>query len=127
MRTFTICWIVAAVVSPSLAKAGGDVEFQLHGDATISNKIDGSLLEQPAMKLVDREWNAPGIEQAAQPLPPLAQDDQQPNLRFHLVGDGPYWLDNVAWPRTRELFHAAAEYQYFSMNIAIEKSSPDLY
>lgn len=109
MRTIFGATILAAASVASQALAG-DVAYELEVskiNAAYANDAAG----QSTVELVDREWAAPGIEQADYPLPPAQAFDfaSKRVFRIHFDGDGPYWLDDVIWPRTRAMFHQVEE------------------
>lgn len=109
MKAILLTTILAATFVASRALAG-DVAYELAVskiDAAYANDAVG----QSAIELVDREWAAPGIEQADFQLPPAQTFDfaSKRVFRIQFDGDGPYWLDDVIWPRTRAMFHQVEE------------------
>ena len=103
LRSFvlsTICFI------PTTGTAS-DVGYQLNNKALTA--LEGPKATDPApIAIIDRVWASPGIEQAYGDLTPAREFDFAAPTRFRIVhadeDEGPQWLDNVAWPRTRELY-----------------------
>jgi hypothetical protein len=96
----TICFI------PSIGVAF-DVGYQLN-DKPLAALEEPKAADPVAIAITDRVWAAPGIEQAFSDLAPAREFDFAAPMRFRIVhvgeSEGPQWLDDVAWPRTRELY-----------------------
>lgn len=93
-----------------------DVGYQL--DAKPLAAAEESNVEEPfAIEFKERVWSVPGIEQTSKDLlPPKKFDFKAPKQFYleaadacrtntsYLISGGPEWLDDVAWPLTRELY-----------------------
>lgn len=106
MPTKLVLLIAASFGVPTLARAAADVAYQFELQVSTSN-VDSDSIKVGSIGLQDRTWATPGVEQATLPLGPAKQFDFATACpRPHnLFGDGPYWLDDVCYPLTRELFH----------------------
>jgi hypothetical protein len=105
MKTQIVTWVFATVC---LARVGAasDVGFQLETEKLQTFK-ESTNSESPNVELLDRVWAAPGVEQAYSTLPPARKFGVQSKRRLRIEGmpgDAPEWMDDIAWPRTRELF-----------------------
>jgi hypothetical protein len=110
-----LVWLFAAIaIIPSPAKAGIDVTFQFELQVPTSN-TDAESLKLGSVEIQDRIWATPGVEQASLPLMSAKPFDFTTRFHFHFDGDGPYWLDNVCFPLTRQLFHQCERYPNFSV------------
>ena len=106
MRIRTICWMMAIAFAQQ-GWAGGNVDYQL--DAAKLAAADAPSIDSPAgAPLKDREWVTPGVEESDCPLEQACASDFGGPRKFRLVAEGtsegPSWLDDVAWPRTRQMF-----------------------
>jgi hypothetical protein len=91
-----------------------DIEYKLK-DLAIEKVNEQEQAKPLTIAFKDRVWAAPGIEQAnAELAPPRAFDFKGPRQIWiesaHGCGrvmqsEGPQWLDEVAWPRTREMYY----------------------
>lgn len=106
MRAIQLAAFVAIGFVASLGEAT-DVAFKLDVEnfAAVS---ETTLIRPPAIAISDCVWAAPGIEQSTRTLLPPRKFDfaAPPRLRIvHSMDDaGPEWLDDAAWPLTRELY-----------------------
>ena len=121
MPTKTICWMIVIAFAQQ-GWAGGNVGYQL--DAAKLEADAPSIDLQVGVPLKDREWVTPGIEESDYPLDqPCAFDFCGPR-KFRLVAEGmsegPSWLDDVAWPRTRQMFRPTCEVFSFG-GIALQR------
>jgi hypothetical protein len=95
-----------------------DERFVARPEASIS-------IEPGEFKIADRAWAAPGVEQSSKDLLPPVDFDYTgaPRLRIEAAEEcsdtgtrlryphvGPEWLDDVAWPLTRELYGLGRPY-----------------
>ena len=106
--------VLSAVCFAPTTLVAADVVYKLECDRLSFTKKPSGF-PPTGSALVDREWVAPGIEQSSiDLLPPRKFDFSEPR-RFHLenapdtpwphiTDGGPEWLDDVAWPLTRELY-----------------------
>jgi hypothetical protein len=95
-------------LTPQQGWAGGDVGYEL--DTMKLEMADKQNSTQPtALEFKDRTWATPGVEESDYPLERSSKFDFHTSQRLRLVfkgeDEGPSWLDDVAWPRTRQLFH----------------------
>jgi hypothetical protein len=112
MRTqLVVAWAICAIASTSQA---ADIEYRLN--ITDLKEVEQAPILQPlSIKLVDRAWSTKGVEQTCRPPEPPRKFEFK--VTFPFCGrpvvalgrewenvDGPHWLDNVAWPLTREMF-----------------------
>src|SRR4051794_24796240 len=90
----------------TFARAGADVTYQLELQVSASN-VDCDAPKLGSIEFQDRTWATPGVEQTTLPLDPARPFDfvRHSQHRLHMDGDGPYWLDDVCFPLTRQLFH----------------------
>lgn len=103
---------------------GNDVCYKLNADALNAAETNVSLAP-PAIVISDRVWAAPGVEQTTEDLLPPVKFDitGKPRLRIEASEDcrdigtlmryphvGPQWLDDVAWPLTRQLYGLGRPY-----------------
>jgi hypothetical protein len=108
-------WMLLFAFSPTIETAA-DVDYQL--DMTSLTLGDSPPFDEVRpIEFEERVWSAPGIEQTSQELlPPKKFDFQAPKqLRIeaadgyrggtgYLISGGPEWVDDAAWPLTRELY-----------------------
>jgi hypothetical protein len=110
--------IVVGMMLATQFAYSADVAYQLN--TVIMQASEPSKIVEPAkLAIVNREWAVPGVEQSSQDLLPPAKFPYTgpPRLRIEASEDcrdadtclryphvGPQWLDDVAWPLTRELW-----------------------
>ena len=122
---------VVFAASCLLARAGwsDDVSYKLDLNES-NNTVTTASLDLPKIAIADRAWAAPGIEEArSELLPPRPFDLGEAKaieryqiersvsisgFKVHSQGprEGPQWIDEVAWPRTRELYGLGQTCQY---------------
>lgn len=95
-------FVVLSIAAPRAL--AGDVAYQLE-TTRFSTHEEPQELRPTTIELTDRVWAVPGIEESQKPLEPVRTFDFLTARQFRIDGDGPEWLDGIAWPRTRELFH----------------------
>lgn len=105
MRARIVGLLLAMNFMPQFGSAT-DVGYRLetHCFTAIDEPKVGEL---SSIEIKDRVWAAPGIEDSFRQLEPPRIFDFQAKQRFRIEGPGgspPDWLDDVAWPRTRELW-----------------------
>ncbi len=116
--------VIVFATSCLLASDGwsDDVKYKLNADKLNCTETETSVsLASPAIVISDRVWAAPGVEQSSKELLPPVKIDftEPPRIRIVASEDcrdigtrlcyphphvGPEWLDDVAWPLTRELY-----------------------
>ena len=115
MEAIAFGWMLLFAFSPTIETAA-DVGYQL--DTKSLTPVDlPQFVEVRPIEFEERVWSAPGVEQTSMELlPPKKFDFQTPKqLRIefddryrggggYLIGGGPEWLDDAAWPLTRELY-----------------------
>ena len=118
-------FVTAFIATPATA---GDVAFNLEITVPATNS-EAVSIEPPGISIANREWATPGIEQSTVDLlPPQKFDFAAPRQRFRIeynsgrlwipaAGQGPQWLDDVAWPLTRQLFGAGCRDASFGRTI----------
>ena len=115
---------LASIVLGSLLTApfaySAEVACQLDTKSLSANESTKTVEPAP-LAIVNREWAIPGVEQTSKDLLPPVKIDiaSPPRLRFCIESAedctdvatclryprvGPEWLDEVAWPLTRELY-----------------------
>jgi hypothetical protein len=112
----------ASIVLGSLLAA----QFACAADVTYKLDTKGLTADEPTQKaepakltIVNREWAVLGVEQTSQDLLPPVKFPCTGPPRIHIEASedcrdigtclrypylGPEWLDDVAWPLTRELY-----------------------
>lgn len=113
MRMLIVCWILVVSLAAHHARAGGDVDYQLDAKSFAATEEIAGTLRTP-IEFKDRAWAVPGVEESDIRLD---RSENTGYLRSHRLQrirleregtcDGPSWLDDVAWPRTRQMFHRA--------------------
>jgi hypothetical protein len=122
MLARTICTISFAFAFIPIAGFAGDVAYRLDTHA-LTPPDESKVLNLQGLQLRDRVWAAPGIEEANSELEPPQKFDYKSAQRIHIVHatgsrpmfnhaceDGPAWLDEVALPRTREMYGLGRNY-----------------
>jgi hypothetical protein len=122
MRTQIVAWMLTALCVAQVSVAS-DVGYELETESlkSVQEQSDG---ETPRIQLQDRVWAAPGVEQAHSKLPPRRTFGFQSEQRFRIEGmpgDGPEWVDDIAWPRTRELFGRSIEEPFYCGGIVLAR------
>ncbi len=113
MRALTSFTLFAACFAPNVGWAA-DVVYKLNADPLVPRE-EPSISQPAALAIVEREWAAPGVDQSSIDLLPPRKFDFTAPRRFclenapdtpwpHITDGGPQWLDDAAWPLTRELF-----------------------
>jgi hypothetical protein len=115
MLTRSISWLLSVTCLPLIVMAD-DVAYRLDTNA-LTMTYTSAVIRTDSIQFQDRVWAVPGIEQATIELdPPQAFDFKRPARirierapgcrdRFgHECAGGPDWLDDVALPRTREMY-----------------------
>ncbi len=99
MRTiFASVLVVLSIAAPRAL--AGDVAYQLETTAVNAAIVRGSVTPN-VIEVRDRIWEVGGVEDSQQVL----EDPKKfGSLTAQQFRTGPTWLDEVAWPRTRELF-----------------------
>ena len=109
-------WLFAAIFFVArLAHAGDEVSYQLELQTTAIN-VDNDSITRDSITLQDRTWATPGVEQSTSPLLPPRTFSFTEGPRFRIepsegcrcdfqYSSGPEWLDDAAWPLTRELWN----------------------
>lgn len=122
-----LVWLFAAItLIPTHVRAGTEVAYQFELQIPTSN-TDGEAPRLGSVELQDRTWATPGVEQATCPLIPAKPFNfASPQPRFHFDNDGPYWLDDVCFPLTRQLFHQCERYPNFSVVLCASEYVPHL-
>lgn len=107
----------------------GDVDFKL-GIKESAAVSESTTIRPPTIVVADRVWAAPGVEQTTNELSPPTKCDFTIRQRFRIemaegcrsAGlntmrcGGPDWLDDVAWPLTRELYGLGQSGEVFCQN-----------
>jgi hypothetical protein len=131
MRIIPFVAISAVGFVASLGLAS-DVAYRL-GIENLPRVEEPTAIQPPAIKFADRVWSTPGVEQTSKELLPpqkfdltaprafririeAAEDCRDVGLNCRYPHGGPEWLDDVAWPLTRELYGLGfpASYEYDS-------------
>jgi hypothetical protein len=117
---------IALILVDVIASAGlaSDVVYTLDNESFA--RSEASISIQPGeFKIADRAWAAPSVEQTSEHLlPPVnfdfaaaprvhietAEDCTGSGTRLRYPHVGPEWLDDVAWPLTRELYGLGRPY-----------------
>jgi hypothetical protein len=117
MRIKLASIVLGAVLAPQFAYSA-DIAYQLE-TANLATSEPTKMAEPVKLAIVNREWAVPGVEQTSQDLlPPIKLPYVgTPRVRIEASEDcrvadtclryphvGPQWLDDVAWPLTRELW-----------------------
>jgi hypothetical protein len=120
-----VCYIASSGFS-------SDVAYKL--DESTFARPEASISIHPCeFTIVDRTWAAPGVEQSSQDLLPPIKFDFDAAPRIRIVHDAvctdtslrldhphlqvrPEWLDDVAWPLTRELYGLGRPYDGWDNN-----------
>jgi len=126
MRTLRSIVLSAYCFIPIVGVAS-DINYQLNNKALVAVE-ESKLPDSVEVSITDRVWAAPGIEQSNNELLPPRQFDladvkaaehfqnEHPTIRggrafcHHDPCEGPQWIDEVAWPRTRELYGLGQPY-----------------
>src|SRR4051794_19877705 len=106
------CGLLLTMTLLSQLVSATDVGYELSTDDLAS--IDPTQSMEPAkITFVNRTWAASGIEQADRVLLPPQKFGARKPVTFRIeVGEvrgssddtRPQWLDEVAWPRTRDMY-----------------------
>jgi hypothetical protein len=126
MRTQLASIVLAMQLTAGIAYSA-EVDYQFQADSLAA--LEKPKTAEPlTIAFVDRVWATPGVEQSSENLlPPIKIDfENSPRFRgFRIeasedcrdVGTclrysrvGLEWLDDVAWPLTRELYHLGRPY-----------------
>ncbi|MFO0792423.1 MAG: hypothetical protein U0805_23425 [Pirellulales bacterium] len=110
MKTILVPTILAAAFVASRALAA-DVAYELDMPKLEAMRASDDS-EAAAVEVVERAWAAPGVEESDDRLPPAHKFDFTASShvkRLQFSGDGPSWLDDVIWPRTRAMYHPNGE------------------
>lgn len=99
MRTILASILVSLFIAASRALAG-DVAYQLETTTVNAAIVRGSVTPN-VIEVLDRIWEVGGVEDSQQVLEAPKKFESLTAQQFRT---GPTWLDEVAWPRTRELF-----------------------
>jgi hypothetical protein len=95
-----------------------DVAYQL--ELTDNAVVDTPRIDRSSIEIKDRVWTAPGIEEAYGLLETPRTFDFSAKQRFRIEGRGslpPQWLDDAAWPRTRELWGLGISNTYYDLRM----------
>jgi hypothetical protein len=106
-------YCLVAILGGSLAQRclTADVVYELSTNS-IDQPLNAREFMQPVeLRVKDRVWSAPGIEESTKSLEPHQVFDFRTACQKSRIDDsdsaGPRWLDDVVWPRTRELWDQA--------------------
>jgi hypothetical protein len=120
MRAGAFVPFVAIAVLPRVGIAT-DVGFKLDARNFTAIEFEEPKREElTGIEIRDRVWAAPGIEEAYGPLEPPRKFDFSAKQRFRIEGRGslpPQWLDDAAWPRTRELWGLGISNTYYDLRM----------
>jgi len=113
MLARTIWTFTLALAFMPKAAVAGDVAYRLDTQALVAAD-ESKMLKLEGIELRDRVWAAPGIEETNSELDPPQKFDGKAAERIRIVhrGEttGPVWLDEVALPRTREMYGLGRNY-----------------
>jgi hypothetical protein len=103
MQSGLLCWMLLFAHTPMPGTAA-DVGYQLDVKAIAAS--DG-IQAAPVLPIEfeERVWTASGVEQATEHLPLIPPFVDRWDFRTESADQVPSWLDDVAWPLTRQLFH----------------------
>lgn len=110
MQTLRAALLSALCLIPSISLAS-DVDYQLNNNA-LTTINQPKTPEPPALSIVDRAWNVPGVEQS------LEENELVEKSGLHLRLETsfcarlsptrnvslPQWINELVWPLTRELW-----------------------
>jgi hypothetical protein len=126
MQTQLASIVLAMQLTAGIAYSA-DVDYQIQADSLAPLENPKSA-EPLTIAFVDRVWATPGVEQTSKDLlPPVKIDIEHPprfrGIYIEAAEDcrdtgtcrryphvGPGWLDEVAWPLTRELYGLGRPY-----------------
>jgi hypothetical protein len=96
-----------------------DVGYQMN-DSPVAAFEEPKLDKPFAIVITDRVWAAPGVEQST-----FRYDFKNPT-RSHIEADGRRagdcaWLDDAAWPLTRELYRLKRDDEVFCPDVCQQK------
>jgi hypothetical protein len=117
--------IMFALSAGAACPASADVEYKLSVDA-LATQPGTEVGELVGFEFDDRTWAVKGVEESDRPLPhPSWSETQTHAPRFRCEPAGgchtsylvqqpyrPNWLDEVAWPRTRQWFHRHEQMEF---------------
>jgi hypothetical protein len=112
----SFCWIICL----SRIALAADVEYRL--DMADLAAYDSPAASEPAaIRIAERSWSTPGVEESTTRPAPVPPYDWRPSVvQFKFPGEPPHWLDDALWPRTREMFYRTEIHeQVFSFNFAL--------
>lgn len=99
MRSVLASILVVLCIAAPRAPAG-DVAYQLE-TTSVNAAIVRDSVAANEIEVRDRIWEISGVEDSQHVLEPPKMFGSLTPEQFRT---GPTWLDEVAWPRTRELF-----------------------
>lgn len=106
MHQIGFWWMLSLAFPPTVGPVT-EVAYQLNVEKLAPVEVP-SVTPQLAIEFQDRVWTAPGVEQSDSPMGEPEKFDFSAPYKVHIVQEGmtegPRWLDDVAWPRTRYLF-----------------------
>ena len=112
MLSKVVCSIALIATVSMSARAGADVDYQFDVNVPSTN-LDFSINSLDSIKIQDRVWATPGIEQAIGPEYYLITHSNASDWIPAPESSGlvkivrlPEWLDDAVWPRSREMWGA---------------------
>ena len=111
-------WSLSFLLCTQLAFAGTDVGYELDPAASETTPATKVVDNNNEIKLEDRAWVVPAVEQYVGRSRPLSRPWlNSKNSRFEFTPKLPEWISNDAWPLTRDLWSHEHVQPYLPMQV----------